>query len=194
MKSSIFITISYKWLFFFLSLFILTLISCIKKNQTENCIDSIICLKTNEEKEGFLFDIFQDDQTYRNQTSQILKKNNYDFNSLEYKNHIEKINIQDSVNFEKVLLYLKLHGYPDFTFANELASYAITAVALHQPYDNQLLLIPYLKQAYEEQYYSSKNFSFLLNRMHIMKYDKSYSTLKNDSLYIDQLFKKLDIY
>ncbi|WP_109436334.1 MULTISPECIES: hypothetical protein [Aquimarina] len=181
--------------------FLLIIISCSKQNNNQiqsHSIDVdslIISLNTQEKKEKFLADLFQQDQNVRNadRENEILKKNNYDINSSEYKEYRRKINEVDSLNYLKTSKYLKEYGYPTFKSDNHKVAPAIKTICLHQPFDKQAVLFPYIYKAYNNGFINREHFSFLLNKMHIMKYGESHPHAVNYEENIEQLLEKLQL-
>ncbi len=179
----------------------LLIISCSKHNNTQIQsrsidIDSlIISLDTQEKKEKFLADLLQQDQNVRNtdRENEILKRNNYDMNSSEYQVYKKEREGVDSLNFFKALKYLKEYGYPTFKSGNYKASSAIRTVCLHQSFDKQLVLFPYIYKTYNDGFINSERFSFLLNKMHIHKYGKRHPHAISYEENIKQLLEKLEL-
>jgi len=175
-----------------LLLFIIITASCNKQTEQDYDYKKIILLATNEEKEAFLLKVFQDDQELRNLTPSVLSENDFDTKAPAYLKHQKEITQRDEINFRKVKHYLETHGYPDFDFEDELAAYAITAVGMHQPYNNQLELLPHFKKAYSENHLRGKNFSSFLNKMHIINFGESFPVINPESLYIEELLNKIE--
>ncbi|SHJ47862.1 hypothetical protein [Aquimarina spongiae] len=174
---------------------ILAFFSC-KEQKTEDIATTVSALDSQTKKEAYLLSIFQDDQKVRDDKKEheILKRNNFDYQTQEYKAYLKKVHITDSLNFIKIKTYLERFGFPDFKPTNELALHAFNTVLMHQPtYEKQLQLFPYLYQGYKEGKIPKEKFSFLLNNMHRHKYGKSYPHAKTDEENIKQLLKKLEL-
>ncbi|EZH75011.1 hypothetical protein ATO12_09785 [Aquimarina atlantica] len=177
------------------------IISCSKQNNNQikshsiNLDSLITSLNTQEKKEKFLVNLFQQDQNVRNsdRENEILKRNNYNVDSSEYQDYRRRIKEVDSLNYLSILKYLKEYGYPVFKSKNPKVIPAIRTVCLHQSFNKQLELFPYLYKAYNDGFINSEEFSFLLNRMHIMKYGESYPHAISYEENIEQLLEKLQL-
>jgi len=174
--------------FLFLASVVIALVSCnktsnIQNPKTEDIVTTVAALDSQAKKEAYLLSIFQDDQKVRDDKKEheILKRNNFDYQTQEYKAYLKKVHITDSLNFIKIKTYLERFGFPDFKPTNELALHAFNTVLMHQPtYEKQLQLFPYLYQGYKEGKIPKEKFSFLLNNMYRHKYGKSYPHAQTD--------------
>ncbi|WP_109098722.1 hypothetical protein [Aquimarina sp. AU58] len=187
----------------FTILVIVVTLSCNKESklkvnepQTEDLDSLMLSLDTQEKKEQFLIDLYDEDQDVRNsdREHEILKRNNYDMNSYEYQEHMDRMIYVDSINFIKAKKYLETHGYPTFKLDDYRISGAIELICMHQPtYEKQLELFPYLYQAYKDNLITADNFSFLLNNMHRHKFDKSHPHAISNEENIKQLLEILEL-
>ncbi len=160
-------------------------------------IDSLVhSLTTIEKKEKFLIDIGYIDQDVRNpdRSHEILKRNNYDKNSYEYQEYLDRMAYIDSINFIKIKKYLETYGYPVFTLDNHRIGASIRLVCMHQPtYQKQLELFPYLHKAYKDSLITADKFSFLLNNMHRHKFGDSHPHAISNKENIRQLLEILEL-
>ena len=177
----------------FTSFFILIIFSVFSCKRESKLEDLILSLKSQEQKEHYLSKIFDEDQEVRNpdRKLEILKRNNYDMKSEEFMSYRRNMIHMDSINFIKISKYLKTYGYP--TFETSKAKSAINAVFLHQSLEKQMMLFPYLYKGYKDGYIGNKTFSFLLNRMYIMKFGKSHPQAITEEKNIEQLLNELKI-
>lgn len=155
-------------------------------------------LKTEKDKEKYLTNMFVTDQELRTSSkgSEILMNNNFNEKSPAYLEHINEINSVDSLNFIRVNKFLDVFGYPKTKYEDYRANYAINAVCLHQPYQNQVEILPLLYQAHLAEHLSGEDFLFFLNKMHIIKYQTSFTSDKvydNETDQVHDLIKKLDL-
>lgn len=186
----------------FFVLIIITTLSCnkeprlkVNKPEVEDLDSLIVSLDTQEKKEQFLADLHDKDQDVRNtdRENEILKRNNYNTRSQEYQEYVERGIYVDAINFQKIKKYLEIHNYPTFKPNNDNSISAIRLICLHQSFDKQLELFPYLYNAYNDGYLNSERFSFLLNKMHIMKYGESHPHAISYEENIEQLLEKLQL-
>ncbi len=164
------------------------------KNNSYRNIDSIInSLNTDKKKEQFLINIATLDQKVRNTDDkyEILKRNNFDVKSKEYQDRIKKAIQTDSINFIKIMKYLKKYGYPRFKSDDYRCFSSIEIVCMHQStYAKQLEIFPYLYNAYKDSLVSADSFSFLLNNMHRHKFNESYpQAITNEKNIVELLIK-----
>lgn len=181
--------------------FIVLVFSCTKKpnhdpsKEKSDDLNSLITnLDTQEKKEEFLAELFLNDQKVRNPDQEliILRANNYDMNSLPHRDYRRKMRQTDSINFLKVKTYLEIYGYPDFLGSDSKASYGLHAVSLHQSFEKQLILLPYMHKAYINNLIDSERFSFFLNKMYIHKFGKSYPHAISNEENIKQLLENVN--
>lgn len=173
---------------------IIITLSCNKKSRLENLDSLILSLDTQVKKEQFLIDLHDLDQDARNpeRKHEILKRNDYDINSYEYKEYMDRMWYIDVANFNNIKRYLEIHGYPTFKPKSNKVNSVIRLICMHQStYQKQLVLFPYLHKAYEDSLISSEGFSFLLNNMHRHKYGKSHPHAITYEENIKQLLEKL---
>ena len=85
-------------------LVIIITLSCNKKSRLENLDSLILSLDTQVKKEQFLIDLHDLDQDARNpeRKHEILKRNNYDINSYEYKEYMDRMWYIDVANFNNI--------------------------------------------------------------------------------------------
>lgn len=55
---------------------------------------------------------------------------------------------------------LESFGYPDYLESDSKANYALNVIALHQSFNKQLVLFPYIYKAYNDGFVNSERFSF----------------------------------
>ncbi len=165
------------------------------KNNQISIENQVLSLTSQKIKENFLINLFESDQSVRDSKMEleILKRNNYNRKSEEYLDYIRKIVETDSVNFLKTKKYLEVYGYPKLKEYNSKANYAVKTICLHQSYKKQLELFPYIYKGYEKGYINNESFSFLLNKMHINKYGKSYPQSIDNNINIKELLEKLKL-
>lgn len=166
----------------------------IEKSTQKKIIKEIKSLKTLEEKEKYLLDISEQDQKIRQGQEDELKQK-FGYKSKEVRDFVEKFVRTDAINFLKIKEYLKIHGYPDPAFFSTKASGTVVLIMLHQDYDKQLEISPIIWEAYRDGNLEASQLSFLLNRMHILKFGKSYEiegafTPENE---IKQIMEALDL-
>ena len=182
----------------FTMLAIVILLSCNKESnepQTEDLDSLIISLNTQEKKEKFLIDLYNKDQDVRNsdREHEVLKRNNYKTQSQEYQEFVERRMYTDDINFKKIKRYLEIYRYPTFKPKHNNSTSAIRLICLHQSFNKQLELFPYLYKAYNDGLINSERFSFLLNKMHIHKYGESHPHAISYEENIGQLLEKLQL-
>ncbi len=165
------------------------------KNNLHSVDFEILQLKTDKQKESFLTRVFESDQEVRKpeEKNEILKRNNYDLNSKDFKEYVIKGAKVDSLNFYKIRKYLYAFGYPSFQMENFKASSAIHTILLHQSFDRQMQLIHYPLEAYRQGKISGESFSFLLNKMHLNRFGKSLPSNNDEKAYIEELIKNLNL-
>ncbi len=181
----------------FTMIIMLQMLSCkqeIKKKST-NTDDQVSSLTSQKTKEQFLENLFASDQSVRDSDIklEILKRNNYDHKSKEYQNHLRLIMKTDSINFLKALKYLQVYNYPNPKDFSSKANYAIYTIFLHQSYQKQLELFPYILRSYKKGFINNESFSFLLNKMYIHKFGTSHPQAITDEKNIRELLKKLKL-
>ncbi len=169
-----------------------------KKADSQWLEDELIPLESDKDKENYLTNLFIADQELRTsgKGSEILLNNNFDEKSLAYREYIDSMNTMDSLNFLRVKKFLERFGYPKIQYEDYRANYAINAVCVHQPYQNQKAIFPLLYQAHNQQYLSGEDFLFFLNKMHIIKHGTSFRSDKvytNETDKVNDLIKKLDL-
>ncbi|TYP76980.1 hypothetical protein [Aquimarina intermedia] len=103
------------------------------------------------------------------------------------------MNYVDDQNFIKIMQYLEAYGYHDDAIKSIKARSAVATVTLHQQPNNKLLVYPYLKKAYEQGNLEAEKFSFVLNRMHINKFGKSYIHARTEEQNIVELLDILGL-
>lgn len=137
-------------------------------------------LKTKNDKEAYLADLFDFDQSLRNPDIEvaILKKNKYNTDSEEYKAYRIKMIQGDSISFLLTKKYLDQFEYPKFEIDNYKAKAAIITVALHQDYRKQEVLFPYIFSAFKAGEIENDKFSFLVNRMYSFKFGERFISEK----------------
>ncbi|MBG6133456.1 hypothetical protein IWQ47_004866 [Aquimarina sp. EL_43] len=186
----------------FIVLVIITTLSCnkeprlkVNKPEIEDLDSLILSLDTQEKKEQFLIDLHDKDQDVRNsdREHEILKRNNYNTQSQQYQEFVERCIYTDAINFKKIKKYLEIHRYPIFKPKHDNSISAIRLICLHQSFDKQLELFPYLYKAYNDGFINSERFSFLLNKMHIMKYGESHPHAISYEENVEQLLEKLQL-
>ena len=166
-----------------------------KQEDSNNIDEDVKSLNTIEKKEIFLVSLFSKDQSVRNEKKEleILKRNGFDMSSDEYQEYVKEMITVDSINFLHAKKYLESYGYPASKNFSYKASYAITTICLHQRYEKQLILFPFIYRAYKNKDLSRDDFSFLLNRMHINKYGDSHPHAVTNEENIKELLDKLEL-
>jgi hypothetical protein len=160
----------------YIGLLVLVLLTSCNTNQTTDIEKEINSLKTQTEKENYLLNLFKIDQQVRNSDEEyeIKKRTNFDENSTEYLSYLKKMAVTDSLNFEKIKLFIKFHGYPDIENKNSLSYAAIPTIMLHQGLDNNSYFFSHLYNAYLDKKLTSEDFSSILNRMYRKHFDYRY--------------------
>ncbi len=160
----------------YIGLIILVLLVSCNTSQTTDIEKEISNLKTQVDKENYLLNLFEIDQQVRDSDEEyeIKKRTNFDENSTEYLNYLKKAIATDSLNFEKIKVFVKFHGYPDIENKNSLSYAAIPTIMLHQGLDNNSYFFSHLYEAYLDKKLTSEDFSSILNRMYSKNFDYRY--------------------
>jgi hypothetical protein len=126
---------------------------------------SVENLKTPEEHQAFLENIYELDQRYRHQEDSVLQQFGHD--SPEHQAIWETIKNTDVANFQAIQQYLTTYGHPDPAVVGELAASAPWIVVHHaSSYESRAWAFPYFYPAYQKGHLDEGQFSFYLNRMY----------------------------
>lgn len=154
--------------------------------------DKITALKTDGEKNKYLFNLWQEDQNLRRgQGQNILAKFGKD--SEEYKRYVKEIVQLDHLVFAKMKFYLETHNYPkNVGRYDELALNAFpTIIGHHHHYKAQAELLPYLYEAYKTNHCSLDDVVWVMGEMHESKHGGRRYVLKSNVFTTEQEFKEL---
>ncbi|PZW39151.1 hypothetical protein LX95_02292 [Mesonia algae] len=153
----------------FYTILILLFFSCnINSKKEIDDLEEISSLKNNSEKELFLTEIFNFDQSMRGEkSSNILLK--FGKNSKQYKKYLIKMDSLDKVNLKKIKRYLNKFGYPNSNTFTEKANITPWVVIHHSDLKTRLSYYPNLKKAYQESNLSIDHFELYLTRTFLMQ-------------------------
>lgn len=132
----------------------------------------IAALTTQEAKESYLANIFDEDQRVRGpEDAEIMLK--YGKDSKEYKDNVKALLKQDEINLQKIERYLEQYGYPDKDQFGWKAVSAPWAVIHHQSdLDIRNRNFEILYQAYLDGNIDDGAFSFYLGRTYTFTFGK----------------------
>ncbi len=176
-----------------LSLFLL--IACQNKStqaNKKNYKQEIENLKTDEQKNDFLYNLWQEDQNYRGgKEGKIVQQ--YGQYSDEHKAFIKKFKSNDNEVFLKLKTYLEIHGYPKNKAAyHELAINAFPIIIGHNHnYPAQEELLPYIYQAYKDKYCSLEDVVWILGEMHESAHQGRRYEMSTNRYTLEQEFEEL---
>lgn len=157
-------------------LFAFCLVACSNDRVDESKISvfkkEIEQLKTESEKDTFLANLYVKDQAMRisNEEEIILAQFGYD--SKEYKDFWRRVNQADAENYQKLKMYLEIHGYTrETSYFSEKAKSSFGAIlAHHHEYDDQLQILKFLIPAYKKEFISIDTIVWIMSEMHEAKY------------------------
>ncbi len=153
--------------------FLLLAISCSEK-KIELSTDEkaeIENLQSDEERNQYLFDLWHQDQYFRNgEEGDIISKHGY--KSAEHEKWRDQFVANDNEVFQKIAYYLEKQGYPTNPSAyDELALNAFPIIIGHNHrYDSQKRLLSYLFDAYKQGHCPLDDVVWVLGEMHESKY------------------------
>ncbi|GAA4109015.1 hypothetical protein GCM10022393_05360 [Aquimarina addita] len=180
-------------------IFLLMLSSC-KFNKSDKRVNksTIIAeienLKTEEEKQSFLENIYERDQDIRNELTNVLSS--FSQKSEEYDQFLLKMIEIDNSNLEKIKQYLIAHGHPSMKLHSEKACATPCLVIHHaikmKPREE---LFSYLYKGYIQGDIKPGAFSLYLNRFHEKKFGNRYkmSNPYREEDLIQNLIEKLGL-
>lgn len=152
----------------------------------------IIGLSTQKEKDDYLYQLWYDDQHFRDgKEGKIVTE--FGHNSIEHKAFKNKWRITDSLVFSKLHFYLKTHGYPKNRSAyHELSINAIPIIiGHHKDYSDQAELLPYLYRAYKNGKCELDDVVWVLGEMYESKYRKGHYRMKLKKYTIEDEFDEV---
>jgi len=155
-------------------------------------IAEINVLKTVEEKDKFLYNLWQEDQKFRKgEEGDLIAK--FGYKSKEHKAYLEKWENNDKEVFQKLKNYLQVHGYPkDKSKYHELSLNAFPIIIGHNHnFKAQKELLPYIHQAYKSGHCDLDDVIWVLGEMYESKNRGRRYNMKSDRFTPEQEFKEL---
>jgi len=176
-----------------ISILILLCIGCGDSNKIDQEIkEQINQLKTLQDKESYLTEIFEEDQRVRQSNDELVIVNHGE-ESKEYKDYVNTQLNTDALNLKKVEYYLSRFDHPSKSDSmNYKAESAIWAVIQHSNADARERNFEHL---YKAQLKGDFDLSWILSRMYQMRKGKSFQMPKNSKYdnEVDQLIFELGL-
>ena len=137
-------------------------------------------LKTKNQRDTFLANLYVRDQAMRvsNEEDRIISQDGY--NSKEHKEFWERVNKIDLENYHQLKFYLEIHGYTEETsfFSSNAKSSFGAIMAHHHEYNDQLKILKLLIPAYKKQFVSIDTIVWIMSEMHEAKYHRLFDVGK----------------
>ena len=156
-------------------------------------LEQIKNLSTDKDKNDYLYNLWQLDQNIRTSEEESSIINKHGYNSKEHKSFLKTWIKKDQQVFQKLKLYLEIHGYPkNKSEYHELAINAFPIIIGHNhDYKAQKELLPYLYNAYKEGYCSVEDVVWILGEMYESKHGGKRYNMTTNKFTTQQEFTEL---
>lgn len=186
-----------------LTLSFMLLVSCSPKNKESNYTklveNEIRELETSSDKEKYLTSLFEQDQSNRlNDDKYVAIVSKHGLNSNEFKEYAEHSIKIDIDIFNKLKLYLEMHGYTEDIkkFRYEAKSAFPYITGHHTNFENQKYVLTLLAPAYKNGVIVIDDIVWIMSEMHELKYGELFKLNKSSYKVEDEfdgLVEKLDL-